>query len=105
MILMTDGCSEQRHEAITQELIDGALIAMYLVECYLKKPIEERVHCLRSDALGNWGRVHQVTEQHCHLFPFTFKGTPGGQNFLGKVFGCVGQGFAFVVWSWVHRRF
>src|SRR2546426_12240758 len=105
MILMSDRGTEQCHEAITEELIDGPLIAMHLVECYLKKTIEERVHCLRSDALGNRGRVRQVTEQHCHLFPFAFKGTPGGQNFFGKVFGGVGQGGSFVVSSCSSDRF
>jgi hypothetical protein len=40
---------------------------------------------------------YQITEHHGDLFPFAFEGAPGGQNFLGKVFGCVGQGFAFVV--------
>jgi hypothetical protein len=86
-------------------LIDGPLVAMDLVERCLKKAIEERVHCFRSDALSNRGRVRQVTEEYGDLFPFAFEGTPGGQNFLGKVFGRVGQGFSLLVCSWVSRRF
>src|SRR6516164_6551606 len=103
MILVTDGCSKERHEAITQELIDGPLIAMYLVECYLKKAIEERVHGFRSDALRNGSGIGKVAEQYSDLFPFPLQSASRGQNFLGKVFGGVGQGFAFVVW--VSRRF
>src|SRR5215510_6162920 len=95
MILMGDGSTEERHEAIAQELINGPFVPMHLVECYLKKAIEERVHCLRSDALSNRSRVRQVTEQHRHLFAFTFESTPGGQNFFGKVFGGIGQWFSF----------
>src|SRR5262249_39710703 len=95
MILMGERCPEQRHEAITEELIDSPLIAMDLVEGYLKKAIEERVHCLGSDALSNRGRVRQVTEQYGDLFPFAFKSAPGGQNLLSKMFWDVGQWFSF----------
>ena len=70
---------------------------MDLVECQFEEPIQQRVHVFGTKAFGNRGRVRQVTEQHRHLFPFTFQSTPGGQNFFGKVFGCVGQGFSFVV--------
>src|SRR2546428_743737 len=97
---MGNRCPEQRHEAITEELIDGALVAMHFVERYFKKAIEEGVHCLRSDTLRNGSGVHQVTEQYRHLFAFAFEGTPGGQNFLGKVFRGIGQWFSFVVQGW-----
>ena len=59
--------------------------------------------CFGSNALGNRGRVRQVTEQHGDLFPFAFEGTPGGQNFLGKVFGGVGQGFSCLVSGWQQQ--
>src|SRR5215510_6337908 len=100
MILMGERCPEQCHEAIAQELIDSPLVAMHRVECYLKKAIEERVHCFGSNTLGNRGRVRQVTEEYGDLFPFAFEGTPGNQNFLGKVFRSIGQGFAYLVWGW-----
>src|SRR5262247_1600378 len=95
MIFMGDRGTEERHKPITEELINGAFVPMHLVERYLKKAIEERVHCLRSNALSNRSRVCQVTEQHRHLFPFPFEGTPGGQNLLSKMFGRVGQWFSF----------
>src|SRR5262249_51362462 len=104
MIFMGDGSTEERHKSIAQKLIDSAFVPMHLVKCYLEKAIEERVHCFRSDALSNRGRVRQVTEEYGDLFPFAFEGTPGGQNFLGKVSRSIGQGFAFVVWGCVSRR-
>src|SRR5262249_14937925 len=88
------------HEPITEELIDGAFVPMHLVKCYLEKAIEERVHCFGSDTLGNRGRVRQVTEEYGDLFPFTFERTPGGQNFLGKVFWGVGKRLAFMFGGW-----
>ena len=57
-----DGSTEECHKSITQELIDGSLVAMHFVEGYLKKAIEECVHCFRSDALSNQGRVCQITK-------------------------------------------
>src|SRR5262249_12576011 len=57
MILMGDRGTEERHKPITEELVDGAFVPMHLVECYLKKAIEERVHGLRSDTLRNGSGV------------------------------------------------
>src|SRR5262249_31127797 len=104
VIFMGNRGTKQRHKPIAQKLIDSPFVAMDPVECNLEKAIEERMHCFRSNALSNRGRVRQVTEQHCHLFPFTFERTPGGQNFLGKVFWGVGQGFALVVEGWRSSR-
>jgi hypothetical protein len=97
MILMGDRCPEQRHKPITEELVDGAFVAVDIVKRQFEEPVQQRMHVFGSDALGNRGRVRQVTEQNGDLFPFPFKGTPGGQNFLGKVFGRVGQWFACLV--------
>src|SRR5215470_11712607 len=104
MILMGDGSTEERHKPITEELIDRPLVAMDLVECYLKKAIEERVHCLRSDTLRNGSGVCQVTEQHRHLFPFAFQSTPGGQNLLGKVSRSIGQRLSFMCGGWSRGK-
>src|SRR5215510_3007083 len=95
MILMGERCPEQRHKAITQELINGPFVPMHLVERYLKKAIEERVHCLRSDTLRNGSRVRQVTEQYGDLLAFPLQSTARGQNLLSKMFWGVGQWFSF----------
>ena len=63
------------------------------------------MHVFGTKAFGNRGRVRQVTEQHGDLFPFAFQSTPGGQNFLGKVFRGVGQGFAFWSSGWSSGGF
>src|SRR5262245_54961334 len=97
MIFMGDGSSKERHKSITEELVDGAFITVDGIERQFEEPVQQGMHGLRSDALGNRGRIRQVTEEYGDLFPFPFKGTPGSQNFLGKVFGCVGQGFACLV--------
>jgi hypothetical protein len=73
---------------------------MHLGKCYLKKAIEERVHGLRSDTLRKGSRVRQVTEQDGDVLAFPLQSASRGQNFLGKVFGGIGQGFACVVCGW-----
>jgi hypothetical protein len=62
------------------------------------------MHVFGTKAFGNRGRVRQVTEEYGDLFAFAFEGTPGGQNFLGKMFGRVGQWFSFVVWGWSRSK-
>ena len=63
---------------------------MYLAEGELAEAIHKGMHVFGTKTFGNGGRVRQVTEEYGDLFPFTFERTPGGQNFLGKVFGRVG---------------
>jgi hypothetical protein len=94
---MGDGSTKQRHKPIAQKLINGPFVPMDLTEGEFEEPIQQGMHVLWTKTFGNGSRVRQVTEQYCHLFSFAFEGTPGDQNFLGKVFGCVGQWFAFVV--------
>jgi hypothetical protein len=102
---MGERCPEQRHEAITQELIDGTFVPMDLPEGEFEEPVQQRVHCLRSNAFSNGRRVRQVTEEYGDLFPFAFEGTPGGQNLLGKVFRRVGQGFACLIQGWSRGEY
>ena len=72
---------------------------MYGIQRQFEEPIQQGMHVFGTKAFGNRGRVRQITEQHRDLFPFPFQSASRGQNFLGEVFGGVGQGFSFVVWG------
>src|SRR5215831_4076613 len=63
------------------------------------------MHVFGTKTLGNGGRVRQVTKEYGDLFPFAFERTPGCQNFLGKVFRSIGQGFACWVWGWSRGEY
>jgi hypothetical protein len=93
-------CSKERHKPIAEELVDGAFIAVDFVKRQFEEPIQQGMHVFGTQAFGNRSRVCQITKQYGDLFPFAFERTPGGQNFLSKVFGRVGQGFAFLIWGW-----
>src|SRR5262245_22152113 len=102
---MGNRCSKERHKPIAQKLVDSPLIAMHLAEGEFKEPVQQGMHVLWTKTFGNRGRVCQVTEQYGDLFPFAFEGTPGGQNFIGKVFGGIGQGFACLVRGWSRGEY
>src|SRR5215831_8739069 len=100
MILMGDRSTEERHKPITEELIDGAFVPMHLTESEFEEPVQQGMHVLGSDTLRDGSGIGKIAEQHRHLFPFAFQSTSQGQNFLGKVFGCVGKRLAFMFGGW-----
>ena len=64
MILVCDGGAKQRHDAVAQELVDRALVAMHLAQHQLQRPAHDRVHLLGVQALGQRGGAHHVHEEH-----------------------------------------
>src|SRR2546425_12927708 len=104
MILMSDGCSEQRHKPIAQKLIDSTFIAVHGIERQCEEAIQQGMHVFGTKTFGNRGGIGKIAEEYGDLFPFAFEGTPGGQNLLGKVFWGIGQWFSFVVQGWRSSR-
>jgi hypothetical protein len=62
MVFMGDGGAEQRHEAITEELVDGAFIAVDHLERQCEEPIQQGVHVFWSNPLGNRSRIGKIAE-------------------------------------------
>ena len=104
VILMGNGCTKQSHEAIAQELVDGALVAVHPVQRQLKKAIEQGVHGLWPNALGQGSGVGQITEEHRHLLALPCQGAVGGENLIGEVLGGVGERRPFLRPRWCQRR-
>jgi hypothetical protein len=55
MILMGDRGTEQRHKAITEELINGPFIPMYLIEGEFEEPVQQGMHVLWTKACSDRG--------------------------------------------------
>ena len=85
MVLMGDGGAEQRHEAVAEELVDVAFVAMNGIEGKLEEPVQDVVHGLRPELLGHARRARQVAEQHRDLLAFSLQGGAGGEDLLGQM--------------------
>jgi hypothetical protein len=100
MVLMGYRCTKQGHETIAQELIDGALIAVHLVERQFEETVQQGVHRLRPNVLCQSSRISQIAEQHRNLFAFAFESTAGGENLLSKMLRGIGKWCRLVLCKW-----
>src|SRR5262244_2204380 len=85
MVLMGDWCAEERHDAVAQELVDRAFVAVHLTQHQLEGPVHELMHLFGIESLGNGGEPGDISEQDGHLLAFAFQRRPGGENFLGEM--------------------
>src|SRR5438874_2220137 len=90
MVLMGNRRPEERHEAITQELIDSALIAMDSAQRQLKKMVQDGMHGLWPELLRQARVIRQVTEEHGDLLALPLQRRVGGEDFLHQVLRSVG---------------
>src|SRR5262250_2389820 len=85
MILVGYRSSEESHEAVAQELIDRALVAVNLGEGQRKEAVEEGMHRFGAKTLRQYRRVHDVAKQHRHLLALAFQRMPRMQDLLDEV--------------------
>ena len=90
MVLVGDRRAEERHEAIAEELIDGALVAVDLGEAQGEEPVQEGVHRLRAQTLGQRRGVGDVAEEHGHLLALPLDRAPQGEDLVSEVLRSVG---------------
>jgi len=55
VILMGDGGAEQRHDAVTEKLVDRALVAVHLAQHQVEGAAHEPVDFLGVETLGQRG--------------------------------------------------
>ncbi len=96
MVFMGNGGAKQGHKAITQELVDGALVAVHLAQGQLEELVEQRVHSFWPQAFGQGCVVGQVAEEHRDLLTLACERGAGSKNFFGQVSGGVGERYAFL---------
>ncbi len=87
VVLVGQRRAEQRHEAVAEELVDRALVAVDLAHRQLEEAVEQRVHALGPDPLGERRGVGDVAEQHGDLLALALQGRARGQDALGQVLG------------------
>ena len=92
VVLVRDGRAEQRHDAVAQKLIDGALVLVHLGQHELEGPAHEAVNFLRIQALGERRESRHVHEQHRHLLALALERARAGEDLVGEVLGGVRAG-------------
>jgi hypothetical protein len=85
VILMRKRGPEQRHESVSQELVDRPFVTVDLSQGQLEKAIQEGVHRLGSQAFGQGCGVAEVAEKDGDLFALAFDCGPAIQDLLGEM--------------------
>ena len=90
VILVGQRRPEERHEAVAEELVDGALVAVDLGEGGLEELVDEDVHALRPQPLRQRGRADQVAEEHGDGLALALQRAARREDPLGEVARRVG---------------
>jgi len=85
VVLVRHRGAEQRHDPVTEELVDRPLVAMHLGEHQLERSPHEPVDVLGIEPLGDGGEAGHVNEEDGDLLPLAFEGGLGSQDLLGEV--------------------
>ena len=92
VILVGKRGAKEGHEAVTQELINGPFVTMDRAEGQLEELVQDGMHDLWPKLCSQARRVGQITKEYGDLFPLTFQGTAGGEDFLREIGRGVGEG-------------
>jgi hypothetical protein len=90
VILVGDRGAEESHDAVPEELVHGALVAVHLGQHQFEGAIHQPVNVFRVEPLGERGEPRDIHVEDRHLLALRFEGAPGGQDLLGEVFWGVG---------------
>jgi hypothetical protein len=82
--------AEQRHDAVTHDLVHGALVAMHGFHHEFEDGVEDIARLLGVAIREQLHRALEVGEEHGHLLPLALQGSPGGENAFGEVLRRVG---------------
>ena len=85
VILVGDGRPEERHDAVAEELVHRALVAVDLGEHEIEGVAHEPMHFLGIEPLRERGEARHVHEKHRDLLPLAGEGAARGENLLGEV--------------------
>jgi hypothetical protein len=85
MILVANRRTEERHEAISEELVYRALVPMDLGKHHIEGAVHQAVDVLGIQALGQRGEARDVHEEHGDELALTLQRAARDQNLLGEV--------------------
>ena len=91
VVLVGNGRPKERHDAVAQDLVDGALVAVHGVHHAVDGGIEELLGRFGIQAANELGRVFDIRKEHGHLLTLAFQGAAGGQDFLREIGRGVGE--------------
>ncbi len=91
VILVSDRGAEEGHEAVAEELVDRALVAVDLREGECEEAVDDPVIFLRASLRRQLGRADDVAEENAHLFPFALDRAADRENLLTQMAGRVGR--------------
>jgi hypothetical protein len=86
---MSQRRTEQRHDSIAHDLVDGALVAVDGLHHVLEHGVQELPHVLGVPVGQELHGPLQVGEEHGDLLALALQGALRGQNLLGQVLGRV----------------
>ena len=85
MVFVRHRRAEQRHEAVAEELVDGAFEAVHFGQRQREELVEQVVHRVGTQALRELGRIGHVAKQHRDLLAFAFQRRVRLQDLLRQV--------------------
>src|SRR5687767_9001194 len=89
VIFMGKRRTEQSHDAVPHDLIDGAFITMDRVDHMLKDGIEKLPRFLRITVGQQLHRTLDVSKKNRDVFALAFERAFGSENLLGQMLRCV----------------
>jgi hypothetical protein len=83
--------AEERHDAIAQDLVHRAFVAVDRVHHALQRGIQEALGGFGVEVADELRRALKIGKQHGHLFALAFQGAAGRQNLLREIGWGIGQ--------------
>ena len=74
VIFMSYRGTEERHDAVAQHLVHGALVAVHGVHHDVQRRVQERAGLFWIEALDQLGGALEVGKEHRHLLTLAFQG-------------------------------
>jgi hypothetical protein len=85
VVLVRDGRTEEGHDAVAHDLVDGALVAMHGLHHQLEDGIEDALRLLGIAPREQLQRSLQVGEEHGDLLPLALERALRGEDLLGEM--------------------
>jgi hypothetical protein len=92
VIFMGERGAEERHDAVTHDLVHGALVMVHGLHHVLEHRVEELARLLGIAVGEQLHRALEVGEEDRHLLALALERGLRRQDFLGEMLGRVGIG-------------
>jgi hypothetical protein len=92
VVLVGQWRSEESHDPVAHDLIDGALIAVHRLHHAFKHRVEEFPRFLWIAVGERFHGALEIREEDRHLFALALQSNPRGKDLFGQVLGGVNLG-------------